>query len=74
MNAVSLSVLIASFHPGDLVVNLMAQILGLGMSFLCGAEVPVTVLNVSVRQVRPKKTMGMPMRRISSKCSYVVVS
>lgn len=48
MIAVSLSVLIASFHPSDLVVNLLAQILGLGMSFLCGIFVPMEWLSDSI--------------------------
>ena len=48
MIAVSLSVLIASFNPSELVVNLMAQILGLGMSFLCGIFVPMEWLGAGV--------------------------
>ena len=48
MIAVSLSVLIASFNPSELVVNLMAQILGLGMSFLCGIFVPMEWLGEGV--------------------------
>jgi len=48
MISVSLAVLIASFHPGDLVVNLLAQILGLGMSFMCGIFVPMEWLGSGV--------------------------
>ncbi|MBQ8923033.1 MAG: ABC transporter permease [Oscillospiraceae bacterium] len=48
MISVSLAVLIASFHPGELVVNLMAQILGLGMSFMCGIFVPMEWLGSGV--------------------------
>ena len=48
MIAVSLAVLIASFNSSELVINLMAQVLGLGMSFLCGIFVPLEWLGSGV--------------------------
>lgn len=36
MISVTLAVLIAAFNPSETIVNLVAQVIGLGMSFLCG--------------------------------------
>ncbi len=43
-----IAILISSFHPSGTVVNMIAQILGLGMSFICGAFVPQTYLGEGV--------------------------
>lgn len=49
--AALISILIASFNPTGTVVNMIAQILGLGMAFLCGAFVPQSYLGDGVLAV-----------------------
>ncbi|MBQ6180884.1 MAG: ABC transporter permease [Ruminococcus sp.] len=44
----SLTIFIASFTPSERVISLMTQILGLGMSFLCGIFVPLSILSDNV--------------------------
>ena len=44
----SISLLIASFSPGGKVIDLITQVIGLGMSFLCGVFVPLGYLSSSV--------------------------
>lgn len=48
MVSTSLTVFIASFDPSEKVISLLTQILGLGMSFLCGIFVPLSMLSDSV--------------------------
>ncbi|MBQ9809505.1 MAG: ABC transporter permease [Ruminococcus sp.] len=47
----SIALLITSFDPSENILNLTAQILGLGMSFLCGVFVPLSMLSDSVASV-----------------------
>jgi len=47
----SMAVLVASFEPKDNVLNLIIQVLGLGMSFFCGVFIPTEVLSSSVISV-----------------------
>lgn len=47
----TMAVLVASFEPKDNVLNLITQVLGLGMSFFCGIFIPVDVLSDSVLSV-----------------------
>lgn len=47
----SMAVLVASFEPKDNVLNLITQVLGLGMSFFCGVFIPTEVLSSSVISV-----------------------
>lgn len=49
--AALIAILISSFNPNGTVVNMIAQILGLGMSFLCGAFVPQAMLGDGVNMV-----------------------
>ncbi|SHM86576.1 ABC transporter permease [Ruminococcus flavefaciens] len=44
----TMAVLVASFEPKDNVLNLITQVLGLGMSFFCGIFIPVEVLGDGV--------------------------
>ena len=44
----TMAVLVASFEPKDNVLNLITQVLGLGMSFFCGIFIPVEVLSDKV--------------------------
>ena len=48
MISAAIAVLIASFQPPELAVNLLAQLLGVGMSFLCGIFVPMDWLSDGV--------------------------
>ena len=47
----TMAVLVASFEPKDNVLNLITQVLGLGMSFFCGIFIPVEVLSDKVLSV-----------------------
>ena len=47
----TMSVLVASFEPKDNVLNLITQVLGLGMSFFCGIFIPVEMLSDNVLSV-----------------------
>ncbi len=49
--AALIAILISSFNPNGTVVNMIAQILGLGMAFICGAFVPQTMLGDGVNMV-----------------------
>ncbi len=44
----AIAVLIAEFHPSDTAINLATQVIGLGMSFLCGIFVPHIYLSSGV--------------------------
>ncbi|MBR6968396.1 MAG: ABC transporter permease [Ruminococcus sp.] len=44
----AIAVFVSSFEPKDNVLNLITQILGLGMSFLCGVFIPTSMLSGSV--------------------------
>jgi ABC-2 type transport system permease protein len=46
-----IAILISSFNPSGTVVNMIAQVLGLGMAFICGAFVPQTMLGEGVMAV-----------------------
>ncbi len=46
--AASIAVLVASFSPSDRIVSLITQVVGLGMSFLCGIFVPMSMLGEGV--------------------------
>ena len=46
-----MAVLVASFEPKDNVLNLITQVLGLGMSFFCGIFIPMEVLSDKVVSV-----------------------
>ena len=39
---------VSSFEPRDNVLNLINQVLGLGMSFMCGVFIPTSILSSSV--------------------------
>ena len=47
----ALSLLISTFSPDDNVLNMLANIVGLSMSFLCGVFVPQSMLSGSVLAV-----------------------
>lgn len=47
----TMAVLVASFEPKDNVLNLITQVLGLGMSFFCGIFIPMEVLSDKVLSV-----------------------
>lgn len=47
----TMAVLVASFEPKDNILNLITQVLGLGMSFFCGIFIPVDVLSDGVLSV-----------------------
>jgi len=51
MVVAALAVFIASFEPKDNILNLITQVLGLGMSFLCGVFVPMEILSDGVLSV-----------------------
>lgn len=51
MVVASIAVFISSFEPKDNVLNLITQVLGLGMSFLCGIFIPMEVLSDGVLSV-----------------------
>ena len=51
MVVASIAVFISSFEPKDNVLNLITQVLGLGMSFLCGIFIPMEVLSDKVLSV-----------------------
>ena len=51
MVTAALAVFVAGFEPKENVLNLITQVLGLGMCFLCGVFVPVSVLSDSVLAV-----------------------
>lgn len=46
--AALIAILISSFNPTGTVVNMIAQMLGLGMAFICGAFVPQSMLGEGV--------------------------
>ena len=49
--AALIAILISSFNPSGTVVNMIAQVLGLGMAFLCGAFVSQSYLGEGVLRV-----------------------
>lgn len=51
MVVASIAVFISSFEPKDNVLNLITQVLGLGMSFLCGIFIPMEMLSDGVLSV-----------------------
>jgi len=51
MVVAALAVFIASFEPKDNILNLVTQVLGLGMSFFCGVFVPMEILSDGVLSV-----------------------
>ena len=44
----AIAVFVSSFEPKDNVLNLINQVLGLGMSFMCGVFIPTSILSSSV--------------------------
>ena len=46
--AAAIAILIAAFSPSDTGVNVIANVLGLGMSFFCGIFVPQSILGDKV--------------------------
>lgn len=49
--AVAITVLVSLFAPDDNMVNIMANVIGLSMSFLCGVFVPQSMLSARVLTV-----------------------
>ena len=49
--AAAMALLISCFSPSDNTVNMLANIIGLGMAFLCGVFVPQSMLPDSVLSV-----------------------
>lgn len=47
----AIAVFVSSFEPADNVLNLITQVLGLGMSFLCGVFIPREILSDKVLSV-----------------------
>ncbi len=47
----AIAVFVSSFEPADNVLNLITQVLGLGMSFLCGVFIPMEMLSDKVLAV-----------------------
>ncbi|MCR5600723.1 MAG: ABC transporter permease [Ruminococcus sp.] len=47
----TIAVFVASFEPKENVLNLITQVLGLGMCFICGVFVPISVLGEGVLAV-----------------------
>lgn len=48
MTITAIAVFVSSFEPKENVLNLITQILGLGMSFMCGVFIPMEVLGGGV--------------------------
>lgn len=47
----AIAVFVSSFEPADNILNLITQVLGLGMSFLCGVFIPREILSDKVLSV-----------------------